>query len=56
MHTQNLKEIRKFKRITGMTLFPAQGEREVDGSLNLWTACSTKIVPGQPGLYTETID
>ena len=33
-----------------MALIPALGERQVDGYLSLWTACSTKIFPGD---YTQ---
>ena len=38
-----------------MPLIPAKRERQVGVFLSLWTACSNKIVPGQSGLYTETL-
>ena len=54
MHTQNLKDIRARDGGTDQ-LIPPLGERQVGGSVILWIACATELVPGQPGLHRETL-
>jgi hypothetical protein len=51
----NLLSIFKAKCLAVHTFNPNTGEAEAGGFLSLRPAWSTKQVPGQPGLYRETL-
>jgi hypothetical protein len=53
-HIQRSKKLQEQPGMVVHAFNPSTGEAEAGGFLSSRPACSTKWVPGQPGLYRET--